>query len=83
MWGVVGAADLAWEQAVAWGFPLALWLSVAQAGLAGGDALAAGGLKSDVKVHLASQSPTQVQENLFNIGVRRTRLGEQFVPNGV
>lgn len=62
---LIGAADLIWEQAVVWGFPLALWLSVAQAGLAGSDALAARGLKSDVKVHLASQSPTQFQENLL------------------
>lgn len=61
---LVGAAGLIWEQAVVWGFPLALWLSVAQAGLAGGGALAARGLKSDVKVHLASQSPTQFQEYL-------------------
>lgn len=62
---LVVAADLIWEQAVVWGLPLALWLSVAQAGLAGGDALAAGGLKSDVKVHLASQSATKFQENLL------------------
>lgn len=48
------------------GFPLALWLSVAQAELAGSDdALAARGLKSDVKVHLASQSPAQFQENIL------------------
>lgn len=45
---LIGAADLIWEQAVVRGFPLALWLSVAQAGLAGGDALAARGLESDV-----------------------------------
>lgn len=80
---LLGAADLIWEQAVVWGFPLALWLSVAQAGLAGDDALTARRLKSDVKVHLLSQSLTQFQENLFNRGVRRTELGEQLVPNGV
>lgn len=62
---LVSAADLIWEQAVAQGFPLALWLSVAQAGLAGSDALAVRGLKSDVKLHLASQSPTQFQDNLL------------------
>lgn len=62
---LVSAADLIWEQAVAQGFPLALWLSVAQAGLAGSDALAVRGLKSDVKLHLGSQSPTQFQDNLL------------------
>lgn len=47
------------------GFPPAPWLSVAQAGLAESSAVAARGLKSDVKVHLASQSPRQFQENLL------------------
>lgn len=45
------------EQAVVQGFPPALWLPVAQAGLAGSGAVAARGPKSDVKVYLASQSP--------------------------
>lgn len=53
------------EQAVVRGFPPAPRLSVAQAGLAGSSAVAARGLKSDVKVHLASQSPKQFQENLL------------------
>lgn len=79
---LVSAADLIWEQAVVQAFPLALWLSVAQTGLAGGDALAARGLKSNVKVHLASQSPTASGKS-FNRGDRRTELGEQLVPNGV
>lgn len=63
--GELLAADLIWEQAVVWGFPFAMWLSVTQAGLAGGDALAARGLKSDAKMLLLSQSPTQFQENLL------------------
>lgn len=47
------------EQVVARGFSPALWLSVEEAGLAGSGAVATGGLKSDVKVHLANQSPRQ------------------------
>lgn len=53
------------EQVVVQGFHPAPWLSVAQFGLAASGAVAVRGLKSDVKVHLAGQSPRQFQENLL------------------
>lgn len=50
--------------------------------LAGSGAVAARGLKLDLKVHLASQSPRQFRENLLCRGVRRAELEEQLVRNG-
>jgi len=69
------------EQVVVQGFLSALWLSVAQAGLAGSGAVAARGLKSDLRVHLASQSPT-LRKIFLSRGVRRAELEEQLARNG-